>query len=87
MEYDDALVGRALDSGQLTVLWSVDPRDWSVRNCDAIVEGVFNYVHDGAIILLHEGYASTLEALPLIIEGLRDRGYEFVTVSELLYHQ
>jgi peptidoglycan/xylan/chitin deacetylase (PgdA/CDA1 family) len=41
-------------------------------------------VRDGSIILLHEGHPGTLVALPLLIKELREKGYEPVTVSELV---
>lgn len=44
---------------------------------------VVQHTHPGAVVLLHNGQRSTLEALPDIIAGLRRRGFQFVTVEEL----
>jgi polysaccharide deacetylase family sporulation protein PdaB len=69
--------------GQTVVTWNVDPRDWATTDSNQIVNQVLRQVQAGSIILLHEGKAQTLQALPTIIQRLRQEGYEFVTVSEL----
>lgn len=66
------------------VLWSVDPLDWSTRSVDSIVRGVESRVKDNAIILLHDEYKTTVTAALRIVDELREQGYEFVTVEELL---
>lgn len=66
------------------VLWSVDTRDWETRNRDQIVAEALAGVHDGAIILFHDLFPSTAEALEEIIDALHRQGYELVTVSRLL---
>lgn len=66
------------------VLWDVDPRDWSRPGTPAIVSSVLTHVHDGSIVLLHDGggdRSQTVAALPQIIEKLRARGYSFGTLS------
>ncbi len=73
----------------------IDPHDWGEPNgqppaaVDTIVQRVMAQTngHDGNIILLHDGggdRSHTVAALPRIIEGLRAKGYEFVTVSDLV---
>jgi len=65
------------------ILWSVDPRDWEIRDADAVYTSVVNRVEDGDIILLHDPYFSTTEAVKHIIPELKSQGYTFVTVEEL----
>ena len=65
------------------ILWSVDTLDWQNRNPETILNITLNQVHDGAIILLHDIHPTSVEAVPAIIDALRERGYEFTTVSEL----
>ncbi|MEJ2503232.1 MAG: polysaccharide deacetylase family protein [Gemmatimonadota bacterium] len=72
-----------------TVLWDIEPESYPdvARDPDRIREHVLARVAPGSIILLHPFYEArrpTLEALPRLIEDLRDRGYRPVTVSELL---
>lgn len=78
----------ARDSEYITILWSIDPLDWRYPSVGDIVNKVVTDVEPGSIILLHDGkYPSpTPEALWFIIDSLEARGYEFVTVSELLQY-
>jgi peptidoglycan/xylan/chitin deacetylase (PgdA/CDA1 family) len=81
------LVSAARSLGLLTVMWDVDPRDWSLPGTPAIYSGVVSAAHNGAIILQHFGGGpryETLAALPKEIHTLRARGYRFVTVAQLL---
>lgn len=66
------------------VLWSVDPRDWQLKDTDAVVRAVLDDVEDGDIILLHDVYKTSVGAAFQIIDRLRERGFEFVRVDELL---
>ena len=66
------------------VQWSVDPRDWESRNTDEIVQAVLSEVQPGDIILLHDIYATSVEAALQIVDALTEQGYWFVTVEELL---
>lgn len=65
------------------IRWSVDPYDWKYRNPDVILQNILNNAFDGGIILLHDIHATTVEAVPRVIDALREQGYELVTVSEL----
>jgi peptidoglycan/xylan/chitin deacetylase (PgdA/CDA1 family) len=74
-------------TGRTNVSWNVEPDGDPTRPADEVVRRVLDEAHPGAIILLHPWYpsrASTRRALPAIIRGLRERGYELVTVPELL---
>ena len=73
------------------VLWSVDSRDWSGISDVDIAANVLKGVHNGAIVIFHDGdehgradRTNTVAALKIILPALRARGYEMVTVSELL---
>jgi peptidoglycan/xylan/chitin deacetylase (PgdA/CDA1 family) len=82
-----SLVSLARSLGMLTIMWDVDPRDWSLPGVGAIYSNVVGHAHNGAIILQHFGGGpryQTLAALPEEIRTLRARGYRFVTVSQLL---
>ena len=76
-----------LDDDYILVLWSLDTRDWDNKSTASITQAVLDRVQAGDIILMHDyiGHNSkTPEALEKIIPILLSRGYEFVTVSELL---
>jgi peptidoglycan/xylan/chitin deacetylase (PgdA/CDA1 family) len=77
---DDA-VSRGIDAP--IILWSVDPRDWRNRDSRVVHQRVIADVRPGAIVVLHDVYSPTVDAVPGIIDTLKDQGYTFVTVSEL----
>jgi peptidoglycan/xylan/chitin deacetylase (PgdA/CDA1 family) len=65
------------------ILWSVDPRDWRIRDSRVISQRVVADVRPGSIVVLHDVYRTTVDAVPAIIDLLKGEGYTFVTVSEL----
>jgi peptidoglycan/xylan/chitin deacetylase (PgdA/CDA1 family) len=82
-----ALISEARSLGFTTIEWDVDPRDWSRPGTGAIYSTVVGNAHPGAIVLQHDGggdRSETLAALPQEIATLRSRGYQFVTIPELL---
>ena len=64
--------------------WTVDPRDWDLKNTDTVVKHVVSHVEDGSIILLHDVYDTSVEAAFQIIDALKEEGYIFVTVDGIL---
>lgn len=68
----------------IPVLWDVDPLDWTTQNSASVVQKVLNSVEENDIILLHDCYDSSVEAALEIVDELLARGYEFVTVDELI---
>lgn len=86
-DFSETVVETAQKYDLATILWNVDPRDWQKNSAEAIANHVLEYTQDGSIILLHEGREGTLKALPKIIDGLREKGYEIVSISELLSSQ
>ena len=69
--------------GTPMILWSVDTLDWQSKDPSAILAVTKEQIHDGAIILMHDIYDTTVDAVPLVIDELRKDGYDFVTVPEL----
>lgn len=68
----------------IPVMWDVDPLDWTTKNTGEIVRRVLEDVEDEDIILLHDYYASSVEAALQIVDELQAQGYEFVTADELI---
>lgn len=85
-DYDKRVLSIAQELGFTVIQWNTDSKDWQNPGVEKIVQNVLNSAEPGDIILLHASDSSkqTHEALPQIIDGLRNMGYEFVTVSELL---
>ena len=77
---------------RISIGWDVDSGDWTDTPPDQIVANVLDHAHPGAIVLMHDGglgggnpdRGATLAALPRVIDGLRDAGYDLVTVPELI---
>ena len=70
-------------AGTPIILWSVDTEDWKSKDVNSIIATAMSEVHDGAIILMHDIYPTTVDAVPILIDKLRENGYELVTLSEL----
>ncbi|KXT77067.1 Peptidoglycan N-acetylglucosamine deacetylase [Streptococcus sp. DD10] len=68
---------------QSFIMWDIDSLDWKTHNTAAIMEEV-KKTQPGSIILLHDIHQTTIDALPTIIQYLKDQGFELVTVDELM---
>ncbi|MFD0871138.1 polysaccharide deacetylase family protein [Paenibacillus residui] len=87
--YSENIVEASKEAGYLTVLWSwhQDTKDWRSPGVDKIVRKVLDNARNGDIVLFHdhvENNPQTVEALKQILPELKQRGFRFVTVSELL---
>lgn len=70
--------------GYPTIMWSVDPLDWRRPGVSVVTSRILAGANQGGIILLHDLHASSVDAVPGVIDGLLRKGYRFVTVSQLL---
>ena len=84
-DYNDALIETAEEMGLYTIQWDVDSLDWKGLKSGEMAARVINKTQNGSIILMHNDGEHTVEALPLIIEGLKNKGFTFVTIGELIY--
>lgn len=66
------------------VLWDVDSSDWKVKKKEKILNNIIPNVKDGSIILMHDNHEYSANAIDSVVKTLHDKGYKFVTVSELL---
>lgn len=84
-EWNQTLLDVAGSEGYSHVfLWSIDTRDWAGPSAAAIHQHVLQQIHRGAIVLQHGSARNTVEATRLVVQDLRARGYQFVTLTELL---
>ena len=85
-DYDNALI-EVMDSLKMhTIQWDVDSLDWKdSATPDSICKRVTSKVKNGSIVLFHNDADHTPEALPTILKCLKDEGYEFVFISDLIY--
>lgn len=85
-DYDDDVVRVARELNYETVIWSLDSLDWKNPEADYMIDLVVREAYPGDIILMHASDSSQQIhlALPGIIKGLRERGFEILNLSQLL---
>ena len=65
------------------VLWNIDPLDWKYKDKNRVAQEIIEHAHDGAIVLVHDIYKSSVEGALLAMEELQKEGYAFVTINEM----
>ena len=66
------------------VFWDVDTLDWKSQNVNSILSVAEKQIHDGSIILMHDGYQTSVDAALKIADLFTEKGYVFVTADQLL---
>lgn len=67
------------------VLWTLDSRDWELKDASAVAARVLEQAEDGEVILMHDCYETSVEAALQIIDEMQKQGFEFVTVDEMVF--
>lgn len=70
--------------GYTTVLWSVDPRDWQRPGSSVVARRLVDGARNGSILLAHDIHSPTITAMPSALDQLLRKGFQFVTVSQLM---
>lgn len=83
--YNNTVIGVSDKMGLKTIQWDVDTLDWKGLSGVEICERVMSKVKPGSIILNHNNSDHVLDALPLMLERLKNKGYKVVSVGELIY--
>ncbi len=86
-DYDDELIKTAAEEGYYTIQWDVDSLDWKDLSAPDIAMRVINSAKNGSIILMHNNGMHTAEAVPIIIETLKNKGFTFVPIGELILRE
>lgn len=84
-DYDNKSIEVAESLNMKMIQWDCDSLDYQKLSVDEIYNRIINNVQNGSIILFHNGVENTPQALDKILTKLEKDGYEFVTVSELIY--
>lgn len=84
-DYNNLLLSTASQMGLYTIQWDVDSLDWKNLSATEISLRIVNGVKDGSIILCHNNGLHTAKALPMIFSALKNKGYSFVPIGELIY--
>lgn len=83
-DYNNDVVKAVKNENMYCVQWDVDSLDWKDPTAQDMVNRIKGKISNGSIILMHNGAKNTPEALPLIIDAVREAGYEFVPISQLI---
>lgn len=84
--YNNLLIETCHEYGFECIQWDVDSIDWKENaDVDDVVKRVLTKTKSGSIILMHNNSSVITKVLPQVIEGLLDKGYTFVPVSQLIY--
>ena len=84
-DYNNLLIDTCKELALYPIQWDVDSLDWKNLSATEIALRVVNGVKSGSIILCHNNGLHTADSLPLIFSTLKNRGYDFVPISELIY--
>ncbi|WP_040330152.1 polysaccharide deacetylase family sporulation protein PdaB [Clostridium ihumii] len=84
--FNDDAIQIVEDTGRKCIQWDVDSIDWKAQGEKVEYERVMKKVKDGSIILFHNA-KYTPKSLELVLKELKAQGYEFVTVSDLIYNE
>ena len=84
-DYDNKSIEVAESLDMQMIQWDCDSLDYQKLSVDEMYNRIINKVQSGSIVLFHNGVKNTPEALDKILTKLEKDGYEFVTVSELIY--
>lgn len=84
--FNDEIIKMAEAQGQKVIHWNINPNDWQNPGTQKIVDHVMSKTTNGDIILLHasDSVKQTAESLKTILPGLKNKGFHFVTVSEMI---
>lgn len=83
-EYSENTLKITKDLGYTTAFWSIAMKDWlPMGGPQAAINGVVNYLHNGAVVLLHGNSMDVVEGLDGIVKGIRDRGYTIVSLDKI----
>ncbi|MGI6700938.1 MAG: polysaccharide deacetylase family protein [Christensenellales bacterium] len=86
-DYNNLLVETVRNQGMMTIQWDVDSLDWKGLSANEITLRVTGKVKSGSIVLFHNNSDNILEALPAVMTKLKNEGYRFVTLDEMVYKE
>ena len=86
-DYDNLTVNTVRELNMYPIQWDVDSLDWKGLSADEICKRVTSKVKNGSIVLFHNAAENTPASLAPIIETLKNDGYEFVKIADLIYKE
>ena len=85
--YNNTLLETCDELGLTAIQWDVDSLDWKGISAGDITKRVVDKVKNGSIILMHNNADNVLDALRLVLDSLKLKGYKVTSVGELIYHE
>lgn len=83
--YNNTVLDSATSLGLKTIQWDVDSLDWKGISGAEISKRILNRVKNGSIILCHNNSDHILDALPIVLSQLKNRGFKISCVGDLIY--
>lgn len=84
-EYNDTVISAANELKHTTIQWNLDTLDYTGLTGEEMWKRLDSKLSNGSIILSHNGTKHTADSLELLLHNIKEKGYEIVTVSELIY--
>ncbi len=86
-EYNDTVIQAAEDTNHFAIQWSIDTLDYNALTGEQMWERIEPKLENGSIILMHNGTENTANSLEQIITNIKNKGFEIVPVSDLIYKE
>lgn len=84
-EYNNIVIRSAKSASHVPIQWNVDTLDYTGITGEEMWRKIENKLDSGSIILMHNGTTHTADSLEMIINNIKNKGYELVKVSDLIY--
>lgn len=84
-EYNNTVIKTAQENGFYTIQWNLDTLDYQGLTGEEMWNRLKNKLDGGSIILSHNGTKHTADSLDMLVKNIKSSGFQFVTISELIY--
>ena len=86
-EYNDEVIKVSFENGYYAIQWNKDTLDYNALTGEQMWKRIENNLQNGDIILSHNGTAHTADSLDMLIKKIKEKGFEIVKVSDLIYKE
>ncbi|MBQ6794897.1 MAG: polysaccharide deacetylase family protein [Clostridia bacterium] len=86
-DYTNNSILACKETGRYCIQWNIDSLDWKNLTEEQMKERIFAKLQPGSILLFHNGTKQTASALPGILQALKNEGYTFCKVGDLIYKE
>lgn len=84
-DYNNRVIEVCRDNDYYVIQWNIDSLDWKEKGVQPVVDKVVKNVNNGSIILFHNNAKYVTEYLPIVLKELKNKEYEILPISELIY--